>query len=73
MSCFVLCQDGNFHFNILFTSSIQVHDGSFTPTSQFIKDPDSLCSTISWRDEEDRVIWVYKIQVNRDSERWWGH
>lgn len=41
----------------------QVHDGSYTPTDQFLKDPDSLCSTISWRDEEDRVIWVYKIQV----------
>ncbi len=41
----------------------QVHDGSFTPTDQFRKDPDSLCSTISWRDEEDRVTWVYKIQV----------
>jgi hypothetical protein len=34
-----------------------------TPTGQFLRDPDSLCSTISWRDEEDRVIWVYKIQV----------
>uniref|UniRef100_A0A7S0N8F4 Septin-type G domain-containing protein n=1 Tax=Chlamydomonas leiostraca TaxID=1034604 RepID=A0A7S0N8F4_9CHLO len=41
---------------------LQVHDGSYTPTEQFLKDPESLCSTISWRDEEDRVIWVYKIQ-----------
>ncbi|KAL6763918.1 Septin-domain-containing protein [Haematococcus lacustris] len=41
---------------------LQFHDGSFTPTSQFLKDPDSLCSTISWRDDDDRVIWVYKIQ-----------
>ncbi len=41
----------------------QVHDGSYTPTEQFLKDPDSLCSTVSWRDDEDRVIWVYKIQV----------
>ncbi len=41
----------------------QVHDGSYTPTEQFLKDPDSLCSTVSWRDEEDRVIWVYKVQV----------
>ncbi|GLC34702.1 hypothetical protein PLESTB_001232400 [Pleodorina starrii] len=41
---------------------LQVHDGSYTPTEQFRRDPDSLCSTVSWRDEEDRVIWVYKIQ-----------
>mmetsp|Transcript_9217 Transcript_9217/g.19716 ORF Transcript_9217/g.19716 Transcript_9217/m.19716 type:complete len:478 (-) Transcript_9217:817-2250(-) len=39
-----------------------VHDGSYTPTEQFRKDPESLCSTVSWRDEEDRIIWVYKIQ-----------
>lgn len=41
---------------------MQVHDGSYTPTEQFKKDPDSLISTVTWRDEEDRVIWVYKIQ-----------
>ncbi|KXZ43272.1 hypothetical protein GPECTOR_96g738 [Gonium pectorale] len=41
---------------------LQVHDGSYTPTDQFRRDPESLCSTVSWRDEEDRVIWVYKIQ-----------
>ena len=42
---------------------MQVHDGSYTPTSQFVKDPESLCSTISWRDEEERIIWVYRMQV----------
>lgn len=41
---------------------LKVHDGSYTPTEQFLKDPESLCSTISWRDEDDRVIWIYKIQ-----------
>ncbi|PNW75891.1 hypothetical protein CHLRE_12g556250v5 [Chlamydomonas reinhardtii] len=41
---------------------LQVHDGSYTPTEQFRRDPESLSSTVSWRDEEDRVIWVYKIQ-----------
>ncbi|MEW5302830.1 MAG: hypothetical protein WDW36_005573 [Sanguina aurantia] len=41
---------------------VQVHDGSHTPVSQFSRDPESLCSTISWRDEEDRCIWVYRIQ-----------
>lgn len=29
---------------------------------QFRRDPESLCSRISWRDEEDRVEWVYTIQ-----------
>ncbi len=42
---------------------VQVHDGSYTPTEQFRRDPDSLCSQVTWRDEEDRVIWIYKIQV----------
>lgn len=50
----------------------QVHDGTFTPTSQFIKDPDSLCSTVTWKDEEDRVIWVYRIQVGGRGEGWVG-
>jgi hypothetical protein len=48
---------------------LQVHDGTFTPASQFVKDPDSLCSTVTWKDEEDRVIWVYRIQVGG---RGWG-
>lgn len=42
---------------------VQVHDGTYTPADQFVKDPDSLCSTVTWKDEEDRVIWVYRIQV----------
>jgi hypothetical protein len=42
---------------------VQVHDGTYTPADQFLKDPDSLCSTVTWKDEEDRVIWVYRIQV----------
>eukprot|EP00878_Enallax_costatus_P001286 GHUV01001431.1.p1 GENE.GHUV01001431.1~~GHUV01001431.1.p1 ORF type:complete len:488 (+),score=166.50 GHUV01001431.1:223-1686(+) len=41
---------------------LQVHDGTYTPADQFIKDPESLCSTVTWKDEEDRVIWVYRIQ-----------
>ena len=41
---------------------LQVHDGSYTPSEQFDRDPSSLCSTISWRDEEDRCVWVYKVQ-----------
>jgi septin 7 len=41
---------------------LQVHDGTYTPTEQFVKDPESLCSTVTWKDEEDRVIWVYRVQ-----------
>lgn len=41
---------------------LQVHDGTYTPTEQFVKDPESLCSTVTWKDEDDRVIWVYRIQ-----------
>lgn len=41
---------------------LQVHDGSYTPGEVFRKDPESLCSTVTWKDEEDRVIWVYRIQ-----------
>lgn len=51
------------NFTLACPRPMQVHDGSFTPTEQFTKDPDSLCSTISWRDEDDRVIWVFKTQV----------
>jgi len=41
---------------------LQVHDGTYTSKEQWLKDPESLCSTVSWRDEDDRTIWVYKIQ-----------
>lgn len=47
----------------------QVHDGTYTPADQFLKDPDSLCSTVTWKDEEDRVIWVYRIQVGHGDDR----
>lgn len=47
----------------------QVHDGTYTPADQFLKDPDSLCSTVTWKDEEDRVIWVYRIQVRKGGGR----
>eukprot|EP00803_Ostreobium_quekettii_P005029 evm.model.scf_1938.3 EVM.evm.TU.scf_1938.3 scf_1938:15823-21218(-) len=41
---------------------VQMHDGSETTMGQFRREPDSLCSQISWRDDEDRVEWVYTIQ-----------
>jgi hypothetical protein len=51
----------------------QVHDGTYTPADQFLKDPDSLCSTVTWKDEEDRVIWVYRIQVSTRAKHTCGH
>jgi hypothetical protein len=32
-------------------------------TQHNVQDPESLCSTVSWRDEDDRCVWVYKVQV----------
>lgn len=37
------------------------------PAEVFVKDPDSLCSTVTWKDEEDRTIWVYRVQVGRSA------
>jgi ATPase subunit of ABC transporter with duplicated ATPase domains len=51
---------------------LTVHDGTFTPAAQFVKDPESLCSTVTWKDEEDRVIWVYRIQVGCVNLVVWG-
>lgn len=28
----------------------------------FQNTPESLCSTVTWKDEEDRIIWVYRVQ-----------
>jgi septin family protein len=41
---------------------LHVHDGSSTPALQFARDPESLCTTVAWRDEDDRVVWVYRVQ-----------
>ncbi|KAK9829836.1 hypothetical protein WJX72_008171 [[Myrmecia] bisecta] len=41
---------------------IPLHDGSETSHAQFRRDPESLCSTIEWKDEVDKVLWVYKVQ-----------
>ena len=42
-------------------TDFQLHDGTATSQEQFDRDPESLCSTISWEDEEDRVKWVWKV------------
>ena len=40
---------------------LQLHDGTETSPEQFRRDPDSLCSTISWEDTEDTTTWVYQV------------
>mmetsp|Transcript_35996 Transcript_35996/g.93500 ORF Transcript_35996/g.93500 Transcript_35996/m.93500 type:complete len:133 (-) Transcript_35996:737-1135(-) len=39
---------------------LQLHDGSETSVDDFVKNPESLCSTLIWEDEADRVTWVYR-------------
>mmetsp|Transcript_21340 Transcript_21340/g.53751 ORF Transcript_21340/g.53751 Transcript_21340/m.53751 type:complete len:424 (+) Transcript_21340:149-1420(+) len=41
---------------------LQLHDGSETSVDDFVKNPESLCSTLIWEDEADRVTWVYRVQ-----------
>lgn len=43
-------------------SDLKLHDGSATSHQQFLDDPDSLCSTVSWEDASDKVKWIYKVQ-----------
>jgi septin 7 len=37
------------------THTAQIHDGTNTPLNQFIKDPDSLITRVTWKDEQDKV------------------
>ncbi|WIA38640.1 hypothetical protein OEZ86_001950 [Tetradesmus obliquus] len=41
---------------------LQVHDGTNTPLGQFLKDPDSLITRVTWKDEQDKVVWVFRVQ-----------
>jgi len=41
---------------------IQSHDGTETSIDQFRRNPESMCSRISWGDEEDCVEWHYSVQ-----------
>lgn len=43
-------------------SDLKLHDGTATSHQQFLEDPESLCSTVSWDDNTDKVKWVYKVQ-----------
>ena len=44
---------------------LQLHDGTETSPEQFRKNPDSLCSTITWEDEEDTTTWVYQASLSQ--------
>lgn len=39
---------------------LELHDGSETSHKEFLKNPDSLCSTLIWEDEDDRTTWIYR-------------
>lgn len=41
---------------------LQVHDGTTTPLNQFMKDPDSLITRVTWKDEQDKIVWVFRVQ-----------
>ncbi|KAK9842330.1 hypothetical protein WJX81_007177 [Elliptochloris bilobata] len=41
---------------------LELHDGTETSAEQFRKNPEALCSSISWESESDRTVWVYKVQ-----------
>eukprot|EP00884_Botryococcus_braunii_P014002 jgi/Botrbrau1/22602/Bobra.176_1s0032.1 len=41
---------------------LELHDGSETSADAFKRDPDSLCSRITWEDQEERIKWIYMIQ-----------
>ncbi len=43
-------------------SDLKLHDGTATSHQQFLEDPESLCSTVSWDDTADKVKWIYKVQ-----------
>eukprot|EP01026_Neomeris_dumetosa_P013560 TRINITY_DN1476_c0_g1_i11.p2 TRINITY_DN1476_c0_g1~~TRINITY_DN1476_c0_g1_i11.p2 ORF type:complete len:427 (-),score=70.18 TRINITY_DN1476_c0_g1_i11:736-2016(-) len=42
--------------------NIQLHDGSGTNLAIFQKKPSVLCSELQWKDEEDKIQWIYRIQ-----------
>jgi hypothetical protein len=33
--------------------------------AQFQKDPESLCTRLEWKDDQDKVLWVFRMQVRR--------
>jgi hypothetical protein len=47
------CSDS--HVALIVVCLLQVHDGTTTPLNQFMKDPDSLITRVTWKDEQDKV------------------
>ena len=43
---------------------LHLHDGTETSPEQFRRDPDSLCTTISWEDEDESISWVYQVRLH---------
>eukprot|EP00192_Tetraselmis_astigmatica_P025058 CAMPEP_0117672562 /NCGR_PEP_ID=MMETSP0804-20121206/13973_1 /TAXON_ID=1074897 /ORGANISM="Tetraselmis astigmatica, Strain CCMP880" /LENGTH=377 /DNA_ID=CAMNT_0005481177 /DNA_START=61 /DNA_END=1194 /DNA_ORIENTATION=- len=41
---------------------LELHDGSETSHREFMRRPDSLCSTLIWEDDVDKIRWVYRVQ-----------
>ena len=37
--------------------------GTETSAEQFRKNPEVLCSSISWESDSDRTVWVYKVRL----------
>lgn len=52
-------------------SDLKLHDGTATSHQQFLEDPESLCSTVSWDDNTDKVKWVYKVQDTPGNHHTW--
>lgn len=41
---------------------LQLHDGTETSPAQWKRDPESLCTVLSWEDTDDPSVWVYQVQ-----------
>ena len=42
--------------------------GTETSAEQFRKNPEVLCSSVSWESESDRTVWVYKVRIESLAE-----
>lgn len=40
---------------------LELHDGSETSADAFRRDPESLCSRVTWEDQEERIKWIYMV------------
>jgi septin 7 len=42
--------------------TVAVHDGTGTRLSDFRRDPESLVTSLSWKDDAAREVWTLRIQ-----------